>query len=246
MKKKIGNRAKVLAAVGLLAILGIGGIRAFMTDHEAAANKFTVGKVDFNLYEEAWDGELPDGSYIATPSDALGIHQAEDIYSGKVINKNPAVKNNSKNDAYLRMRVKVPVADVVTAFEDGTVKNGGVPMATELFTFTENTGTGMRRVPGTPTVEVATPSGADPSERPQVYHVYEYEYTGNGDTEIPLPAGQDIPPLFDQVMFANVIEGQVDEAIEFIKVDFRAIQSGGFNSPEEAWATYSRQNPHIE
>lgn len=246
MKKKISNRTKALAAVGLAALLSIGGIRAYMTDRETTANRFTVGKVDFNLYEEAWDGELPDGTYTASPSDALGVNQARDMYSGKVINKNPAIKNNSKNDAYLRMRVKIPVARVVTAAEDGTLNHGGIPVETELFSYNENTGTGMRQVSGTPSVEVATPSEATPESKPSVYHVYEYEYTGGGTSEIPLPAGKDIPPLFDQVMFANIVEGQVVEETEFIKIDFRAIQSGGFATPEEAWAAYDRQNPKKE
>lgn len=237
---KISNKVKVLAAVSLIAIMGIGGIRAYMTDHDAAKNPFTVGKVDFVLYEESWDGKLPDGSY-ATPSEALGIVQATDMYSGKIINKDPAIKNNSRNDAYLRMSVKVPVAEVVTAAEDGTLNNGGLPVETELFTYEENLGTGMRKVSDTPKIEI-DPDVASSSDATRVYHVYEYEYTGGGDQEIPLPAGRDIPPLFDQVVFANVIEGQVDENTEFLTVDFKAIQAGGFDSADEAWGAYERQN----
>lgn len=245
MKRKTSNKVKILIAAGLIAILGIGGIRAYMTDHGMKQNSFTVGKVDFNLFEKNWDGELPDGSYAtpstATPSEALGINQAQDIYSGKVINKDPAIKNNSRNDAYLRMSVKIPVAEVVTAAEDGTVLNGGIPTETELFTYKENPGTGMRRVSATPRVETATSSNAV-----RVYHVYDYQYTGDENHEIPLPAGQDIPPLFSNAVFANVIEGYVDEETEFITVDFKAIQSGGFKSAYEAWAAYEKQNPKRE
>ena len=241
-KSKFSNRAKVLASICLLALLSLGGTMAYMTDHEAANNKFTVGKVDFNLYENAWDAELPDGTY-ATPSDAtgsnatssnatssnaLGIWQAEDMYAGKVINKNPAIKNNSKNDAYLRMTVKVPVAYVVTADVYGNILNGGQAVETELFSYEENYASGMTRVPGY-TYEPG-------------YHIYEYIYTGGGTEEIPLPAGQDISPLFDTVTFANVIGGQIDENTEFIYVDFKAIQSGGFNSPQEAWEAYNNQS----
>lgn len=248
----ISNRTKILATLGLIALLSTGGIFAYLTDQDAAANQFTVGKVDFNLYEESWDGERPDGTYgtpsdatpsDATPSDALGIDQAQDMYAGKVINKNPAIKNNSKNDVYLRMSVKIPAAEVVTVQEDGTISNGGYPILTELFTYEENPGTGMRRVSDYPTI--ATDSNATPatgSDASRAYYVYEYEYVGDGDTEIPLPAGQDIPPLFDQVVFANVIEGQIDENTEFISVDYKAIQSGGFDTPEEAWNAYNNQH----
>lgn len=247
MKIRISNKTKIMAAFGLLAVFTVGGTMAYMTDRETSENVFTVGKVDFNLYEESWDGELPDGTYAtpseatpseASPSDALGIDQARDLYSGKVIDKDPAIKNNSRNDAYLRMSVKIPVADVVTADEDGNLNNDGNPEETELFTYIENADSGMTRVSDIPELSVA--SGSDADKR---YHVYEYMYTGDGDMEIPVPAGQDIPPLFNKVVFANVIEGQVDEAMEFLTVDYKAIQSGGFADPDEAWAAYRRQNP---
>lgn len=241
MEKKQTTKKKLLAAIAIVAVLGISGILAYMTDHEAAHNLFTVGSVDFNLYESAWDGELPDGTYLATDSNALGISQGEDIYAGKVIPKNPAIKNNSKNDAYLRIRVKIPAAVIATADADGRPVNGGVPTETELFTYRENPGTGMRRVSQTPQVEVYTDSNAQ-----QIYHIYEYKYTGGGSQEIPLPAGQDIPALFDEVVFANIIGDQLDGAIECIQVDFRAIQSGGFQNAEDAWKAYSRQNPQTE
>ena len=99
----------------------------------------------------------------------------------------------------------------------------------------------MRRVSQLPQVEVYTDSNAQ-----QIYHIYEYQYTGGGSREIPLPAGQDIPALFDEVVFANIIGDQLDGAVECIQVDFRAIQSGGFESPEAAWSAYERQNPQLE
>lgn len=232
-RKRSNSRIKLAAAACLLAFLSLGGTLAYMTDSESASNRFTVGKVDFNLYETSWDGELPDGTYAtssnATPSDALGIRQAEDMYAGKEIPKDPAIKNNSKNDAYVRMTVKIPVAYVTTADEDGNLTNGGQPRDTELFTYDLNPDCGMKLTPGQPTVEGGS-------------HVYEYMYTGGGWKEIPVPAGQDIPPLFDSVSFANVVGGQIDENTEFIYVDFKAIQSGGFDSPEEAWAAYDHQS----
>jgi len=237
-KATFKNRAKILAAICLLALLSLGGTMAYMTDHEAAENRFTVGKVDFNLYERNWDGELPDGSYAtvpsatssnATPSNALGIEQAEDMYAGKEITKDPAIKNNSKNDAYVRMTVKIPVATVSTAERDGTLHNGGQMEETELFSYDINPDSGMRPVSSQPVVEDG-------------FHVYEYMYTGDGYHEIPVPAGHDIPPLFHTVTFANVVGGQIDEDTEFLHVDFKAIQSGGFDSPDEAWAAYNNQS----
>lgn len=241
-KQKWKNKLKVMAATALIVMLSLGGTLAYMTDYEAAENRFTVGSVDFNLYERNWDGERPDGSYAtssdasssnasssdASPSDALGIEQARHMYAGMEIPKDPAIKNNSKNDAYVRMTVKVPVAEIVTAAEDGTLNAGGQAVETQLFTYQLNPESGMRRLSGTPV-------------REGEYYVYEYIYTGGGWDEIPVPAGHDIPPLFHTVTFANIVGGELSESTEFIHVDFKAIQSGGFASPEEAWAAYENQ-----
>ena len=233
-----------MAATALIVMLSLGGTLAYMTDYEAAENRFTVGSVDFNLYERNWDGERPDGSYAtssdasssnasssdASPSDALGIEQARHMYAGMEIPKNPAIKNNSKNDAYLRMTVKIPVDSVIIADDDGFLENDGELLETELFSYQLNEDSGMRLLPGQPTVKDG-------------YNVYEYMYTGGGWGEIPVPAGHDIPPLFDSVTFANIVGGQLEDSVEFIDVDFKAIQSGGFDSPEEAWRAYENQNP---
>lgn len=158
LKESAKNRLKIMAAVGLIVALGLGGTLAYMTDYEQKNNRFTVGSVDFNLYERNWDGELPDGTYAtsadasssdasssdASYSNALGIEQAEDMYAGKVIRKDPAIKNNSKNDAYVRMSVKIPVATISTADRYGNLINGGVPTATELFSYDLNADSGMR------------------------------------------------------------------------------------------------------
>ena len=237
-KTTFQNRAKLLAAICLLALLSLGGTMAYMTDHESAENRFTVGKVDFNLYERNWDGERPDGTYAtssnatssnATSSNALGMEQAENMYAGMEINKDPAIKNNSKNDAYLRMTVKVPVATVSTADRDGNLVDGGIQKETELFSYELNPYCGMKPVSYWPTVENG-------------FHVYEYMYTGDGYHEIPVPAGHNIPPLFHTVTFANVVDGEINEETEFIYVDFKAIQSGGFDTPEDAWRAYANQS----
>ena len=151
------------------------------------------------------------------------------MYAGMEINKDPAIKNNSKNDAYLRMTVKVPVATVSTADRDGNLVDGGIQKETELFSYELNPYCGMKPVSYWPTVENG-------------FHVYEYMYTGDGYHEIPVPAGHNIPPLFHTVTFANVVDGEINEETEFIYVDFKAIQSGGFDTPEDAWRAYDNQS----
>lgn len=236
-QKKWKNKLKAAAATALIVLLSLGGTLAYMTDYEAAENRFTVGSVDFNLYERNWDGERPDGTYAtssdasssnASSSNALGIEQARHMYAGMEIPKDPAIKNNSKNDAYVRMTVKIPVAEIVTAAKDGTLNAGGQAVETELFTYELNPESGMRLLSDIPVREGNS-------------YVYEYIYTGGGREEIPVPAGHDILPLFHSVTFANIVGGELSESTEFIHVDFKAIQSGGFDSPEEAWAAYQNQ-----
>ena len=48
LKKKWKNKIKVLTAVCLIALLSLGGTLAYLTDYEAAENKFTVGRMRAN------------------------------------------------------------------------------------------------------------------------------------------------------------------------------------------------------
>ncbi len=83
MKKKILS----LALVAILALTAIiGGTLAYFTDNEKATNTFTLGNVNIELDESAWQ----------TPKNVVpGVRYA----------KNPEVKNVGKNPAWIRMDV---------------------------------------------------------------------------------------------------------------------------------------------
>ena len=53
----------------------------------------------------------------------------------------------------------------------------------------------------------------------------------------PITPSTEIP----QYVANYIANGDIDT--EFIHVDFKAIQAGGFDSPEEAWAAYQNQMP---
>lgn len=88
MKKKI----LALCVVAIIAVTAIAGASlAYLTDNEAKTNVFTVGKVDIELTEPNWD--------------ATGAAEAEDVYPGEPLAKDPTVKNIGANPCFVRVSV---------------------------------------------------------------------------------------------------------------------------------------------
>lgn len=88
MKKKILASCLVAA---LAAIAVIGGTLAYFTDSEAAANEFTVGNVDIDLTEPNWADH--------------GKTEAENVYPGEFLAKDPTVENVGNNPCFVRVSV---------------------------------------------------------------------------------------------------------------------------------------------
>ena len=88
MKKKIF----AIAFAAILAVTAITGASlAYLTDEEEATNVFTVGNVDIELTEPNWD--------------ATGKAEAEDVYPGEPLAKDPTVENVGKNPCFVRISV---------------------------------------------------------------------------------------------------------------------------------------------
>ncbi len=88
MKKKI----LALCVVAIIAVTAIAGASlAYLTDNEAKTNVFTVGKVDIELTEPNWD--------------ATGAAEADDVYPGEPLAKDPTVKNIGANPCFVRVSV---------------------------------------------------------------------------------------------------------------------------------------------
>ena len=88
------NKKKILALcliVCLLATAVVGGTLAYFTDSDEATNTFTVGNVDIDLTEPNWD--------------ATGKAEAEDVYPGEALAKDPTVTNIGKNPCFVRVKV---------------------------------------------------------------------------------------------------------------------------------------------
>ncbi len=84
------NKRKIILLAALLvmvAILGVGGTLAYFTAEDSATNTFTVGNVKIELTEPNWE-------------------EAEDVYPGQVLPKDPKVTNVGTNPCYVRIAVE--------------------------------------------------------------------------------------------------------------------------------------------
>jgi len=163
MKKKI---LAISLVVAMLAIAVIGGTLAYFTDEDAADNVFTMGSVDIELYESRYhrqgmmdadtsnDGKVyTDDEIIAdaeTYQDQYLAVQGKDIVPGRIVMKNPYIKNTGKSAAYVRTRVILDAGllDIIDInFTQTAINNGEMTMAvsqpdangkvTATFTYTE-------------------------------------------------------------------------------------------------------------
>ena len=105
-KKKI-----IIAAVVLLLLFLIGGAIAYFTDTDAKTNTFTIGNVDIEVQEAAWDA-LADVNNNDIPDDA------EDMMPGESVSKDPLIHNKStSSEAYVFMKVVSPCTTGTTPVE---------------------------------------------------------------------------------------------------------------------------------
>lgn len=89
------NKRKIMllaAALVMVAVLGIGGTLAYFNDEEEVVNTFTVGNVDIELDEPKWDED--------------GSGDAEDVYPGEPLAKDPTVTNAGNNPCFVRVQVE--------------------------------------------------------------------------------------------------------------------------------------------
>lgn len=88
MKKKIATGA-LLVAFGATAVTG--ATLAYFTDNDEATNEFTVGNVEIDLTEPGWDN--------------TGRADAETVYPGEPLAKDPTVENIGDNPCFVRVSV---------------------------------------------------------------------------------------------------------------------------------------------
>lgn len=121
------------------------------------------------------------------------------IVPSQEVAKDPQIKNTGVNDAFVYLEVTVPIGNVTTADTNG---NRIDKKETELFSFT----------PGNAWSLIGTVK----KENNQVY-TYAYHKI--------LKPEETTTPLFEKVVFANIIEGQLDAQKLSVPVKAYAIQS---------------------
>lgn len=88
MKKKILS----ICLVAVIAVMAIAGASlAYFTAEDSAENVFTVGTVAIDLTEPNWE--------------TTGKVEAEDVYPGEPLAKDPTVTNTGKNPCFVRISV---------------------------------------------------------------------------------------------------------------------------------------------
>lgn len=88
MKKKA---LTLCLALALSATAVVGGTLAYFTDTDQKDNVFTVGNVDIELTEPEWE--------------KTGKVDAETVYAGEPLDKDPTVTNNGANPCFVRLSV---------------------------------------------------------------------------------------------------------------------------------------------
>lgn len=191
------NRNKNLVIIAaMVIILVVGAISAYFTSSDKAANIWTVGEIDIDLQEPGWDSDNPPTK----------------IKPNQVFAKDPQIKNIGENDAYVFLKVRVPMANVATA---DILTGERVPAVNqELFTFTINQG--WTQV-GNSTVENI--NGTD-------YMTYVYAYGILQECTVLSAGSSTVPPLFNEVKFINAIEGQgLENAVVTMPIEAYGIQT---------------------
>lgn len=90
-KKKI---LSVALAASLAAVAVVSSSLAYFTDTDQKDNVFTVGNVDITLTEPQWE--------------AKGQEEAQEMYPGEAVAKDPTVTNDGANPAFVRVKVAWP------------------------------------------------------------------------------------------------------------------------------------------
>ena len=137
-KEKSHKLNSIIAIISVLMVLMISGIWAFLKDREDVSNIFTIGEVDIELVEKVsgtaggndevlWDTVLSSVTGEDANGDTITVDAFENIEPEQVIAKQPYIRNTGKNNAYVYVKVSVPIVNI----------NGE---DTELFSFTSNSG----------------------------------------------------------------------------------------------------------
>lgn len=149
----------------------------------------------------------------------------ENAIPTKIYDKDPQIVNTGENGAFVYLEVKIPTANVITSDSDGTKL---ASQELELFNIVDLNTTKWEQI-GTKSVEDGITT-------------YVYGYKNK------LAVNETTDPLFTQIQFANLIEGQmidtttIEENSLNVEVKAMAIQAEETGTMLEAYEKYIKQN----
>ena len=156
---------------------------AYLQDQKTVCNVVTTGGVKIDLTEPAWEPE-----------------QAEGLTPDSAVPKNPIVTNTGKTDAWIFLRVSVPVKNIILVEPQTRRKTESVQ--TELFAFTA--GEDWELLEKKP-------------EKDMVCYVYGFRRV--------VPPQDRTTPLFESVKLVNYLEGELtQEDVLDMPIEAAAIQ----------------------
>lgn len=210
-KKKvlISSRGKTFLAYALVlaggGALAAAGIQAYLTDTDSVTNTFTIGEVVIETLEPNYPGN--------------GSDEVTDLVALEEVKKDPQFKNSGKNRAIVFAQVDIPMANIITAQDDGT-RNPQENV--ELFHFRTNEA-GFNSVH--PEWELLNTSYLDKNGEPTSQkdtaafcrRLYGYKHQ--------LEENKTTTSIFDVVRLTNIVEGQVDNTIQELKITSFSIQA---------------------
>ena len=226
---------KALCAASILGVVAISGIFAYLTDFETKENKFTIGNVDIELLEPAWEIIYDDPATEdvdednGVDKDKNGIPDfAENIVPGQVIAKDPQIKNIGANDAYVFMLVDIPSKDIDEYDEDGNIVNSADDgLVSFLYETMYDNNYGYNEDDW---VKIGWKSMYNENDRRICRSVYAYKLPLLAD---PSGDGAEANPLFDHVQVANVALDQIDTEEDDIGIKITAIAIQADDLPDE-------------
>lgn len=182
------RKKNIVIVLAIMAVMAVGSASAYFTDTENVVNSFTVGNVSVALEEPGWNPE-----------------NGKNITPNREIAKDPKIVNDGLNDAYVFMEVKVPMAKITTAAQDGSLKAAALQ---DLFTY-----------------EISSDWLKVDEDIDGDIKIYTYAYIGADGNMKALAPDKETSSLFTAVTFVNAVEGQLDEKDLTIDVKAMAIQT---------------------
>ena len=261
-----------LAICGMVAVMGVGGTIAYLTDKTGATNTFTFGEVKVDTLEPNWDPDKIDENNNGIPD------VSEFVVPNQEIPKDPKCKNVGQNPAIVFIKLTVPVENVTRVADNGTAEKNGDALdrkLQEVFYFkdandlitSENNNFHSKWV-NLPEEELGYEGAGGSTEYLDLGVGKTKTYTGIDGANLRtyvfgynerLTPEQETDTLFDKVQIKNIIENEVEPgAMKKIQVETFSIQADNIvndqgaidtsgtishDTLKEIYDIYIRQNP---